>query len=183
MAYWFELKSYFDSVNIPFPILLLRNSAVLISEKQSKKLDRLNISDEELFLKQLDLINKKITEHSDLIIDFSEQRKQIDSHFEVLEKIATQTDKSFIGAVKAQKQKQLNGLDNLEKRLLKAERRKYKDLTERIKELQDEIFPNQSLQERNTNFSEHYLEYGADLIPAIKNALKPLDLEFTIIQL
>ena len=26
LAYWFQLKNYFDVVNIPFPILLLRNS-------------------------------------------------------------------------------------------------------------------------------------------------------------
>ncbi|MDC9721522.1 MAG: bacillithiol biosynthesis cysteine-adding enzyme BshC [Urechidicola sp.] len=183
LAYWFELKPYFESVDVPFPILLLRNSAVVITEKQSKTLKKLNISQDELFLKQQDLVNKKITEHSDLIIDFSEQRQQIDSHFEKLEEIATQTDKSFIGAVKAQKQKQLNGLDNLEKRLLKAERRKYKDLTARIKEVQDAIFPKQSLQERNTNFSELYLEYGEELIPKLKEALKPLDLEFTIIEM
>ncbi len=183
LAYWFEMKSFFEAVNVPFPILLLRNSAVLISEKQSKKLNKLNISVEELFLKQQELVNRKITEHSDVIIDFSIQRHQIDEHFEVLEKIAAQTDKSFIGAVKAQKQKQLNGLDNLEKRLLKAERRKYKDLTERIKELQNELFPKQSLQERNTNFSEHYLEYEDELIPKLKEALKPLDLEFTVIEL
>ncbi len=183
LAYWFELKSYFDEVKVPFPILLLRNSALVISEKQSKLLKKLSITLDELFLKQQDLVNKKITEHSDLIIDFSEQRQQIDSHFEMLEKIAAQTDKSFIGAVKAQKQKQLNGLDTLEKRLLKAERRKYKDLTKRIKQLQDEIFPKQSLQERNTNFSEHYLEYGEDLIPKLKEALKPLALEFTVIEM
>jgi len=183
LAYWFELKSYFDAVNIPFPMLLLRNSAVVITEKQSKQLDKLFITKEELFLKQQDLVNKKITEHSDVIIDFSEQRNQIDVHFETLEKIAAQTDKSFIGAVKAQKQKQLNGLDNLEKRLLKAERRKYNDLTERIKQVQDSIFPKQSLQERNTNFSELYLEYGADLIPKLKEALKPLALEFTIVEM
>lgn len=183
LAYWFELKDYFKAVNIPFPILLLRNSAVVISEKQSKILRKLSINLDELFLKQQDLVNKKITEHSDLIIDFSEQRQQIDSHFEKLEEIATQTDKSFIGAVKAQKQKQLNGLDNLEKRLLKAERRKYKDLTTRIKEIQDAVFPKQSLQERNTNFSELYLEYGEKLIPKLKEALKPLDLEFTIIEM
>ncbi len=183
LAYWFELKDYFKAVNIPFPILLLRNSAVVISEKQSKILKRLSINLDELFLKQQDLVNKKITEHSDLIIDFSEQRQQIDSHFEKLEEIATKTDKSFIGAVKAQKQKQLNGLDNLEKRLLKAERRKYKDLTARIKEIQDQIFPKQSLQERNTNFSELYLEYGEELIPKLKEALKPLDLKFTIIEM
>ena len=183
LAYWFELQSFFEKMEVPFPILLLRNSAVIIGDKQAEKMKKLNISSAELFLKQQALVNKKITEHSDVIIDFSEQRQQIDSHFEVLEGIAEKTDKSFIGAVNAQKQKQLNGLDNLEKRLLKAERRKYKDLPERIKQLQDEIFPKQSLQERNTNFSEHYLEYGEDLIPTLKAALKPLDLEFTIIEL
>ena len=67
--------------------------------------------------------------------------------------------------------------------MLKAERRKYKDLTTRIKEIQDAIFPKQSLQERNTNFSELYLEYGEELIPKLKEALKPLDLEFTIIKM
>ena len=66
--------------------------------------------------------------------------------------------------------------------MLKAERRKYADIARRIKELQNEIFPKQSLQERNTNFSEHYLEYGDALIPKLKEALNPLDLEFTIIQ-
>jgi bacillithiol biosynthesis cysteine-adding enzyme BshC len=182
LAYWFELKSYFEKVGIPFPILLLRNSAVLISEKQTKKMENLNITTKELFLDQQQLVNKKITEHSTVNVDFSEQRNQIDSYFKELEEIANHTDKSFIGAVKAQKVKQLKGLENLEKRLLKAERRKYADIARRIKELQNEIFPKQSLQERNTNFSEHYLEYGDALIPKLKEALNPLDLEFTIIQ-
>jgi bacillithiol biosynthesis cysteine-adding enzyme BshC len=181
LAYWFELKQYFEKVNIPFPILLLRNSALLISEKQSKKLNKLSISDEELFLKQHKLIDKKIEERSSLKIDFSKQRAQIDSHFEELQKIANQTDKSFIGAVDAQKKKQLKGLDNLEKRLLKAEKRVHEDIVNRITDLQDELFPKQSLQERNTNFSEFYLEYGEELIPKIKSVLKPLDLEFTVI--
>ena len=97
--------------------------------------------------------------------------------------MAKATDKSFIGAVKAQKKKQLKGLDNLEKRLLKAEKRVHQDLVNRIAELQDELFPKQSLQERNTNFSEFYLEYGDDLIPKLKSALKPLQGEFTIIRL
>lgn len=181
LAYWMELKGYFDKKNIPFPILLLRNSAVLISDKQSKKLDKLNISIEELFLKQDDLVNKKIKEISSLTIDFSEQRTQIEAHFSELEEMANHTDKSFVGAVKAQKKKQLNGLDALEKRLLKAEKRKHLEITDRIKLLQDEIFPMQSLQERNTNFSEFYMEYGKDLIPSIKVALQPLQGEFTII--
>ncbi|PHR72180.1 MAG: bacillithiol biosynthesis cysteine-adding enzyme BshC [Lutibacter sp.] len=183
LAYWLELKDYFEKVEVPFPVLLLRNSALLISEKQSKKMEKLNITPEELFLKQQELINKKVTEKSDVIIDFSEQRNQIDAHFKKMEKIASQTDKSFVGAVQAQKQKQLNGLNNLEKRLLKAERRVHKDLVDRIVLLQDELFPKKSLQERNTNFSEFYLEYGDELIPKLKEALQPLSGAFTIIEL
>ena len=182
LAYWLELKDYFEKVNVPFPILLLRNSALLISEKQSKKLEKLNISAKELFLKQQKLINKKVTEKSDVIIDFSDQRCLIDKHFKKMEKIANQTDKSFDGAVQAQKKKQLNGLNNLEKRLLKAERRVHKDLVDRIVLLQDELFPKKSLQERTTNFSEFYLEYGDQLIPTIKEALQPLQGEFTVIE-
>jgi hypothetical protein len=50
-------------------------------------------------------------------------------------------------------------------------------------QLQNELFPNQSLQERQTNFSEFYLENGEDLIPALINKLHPLEQHFEIIQL
>lgn len=183
LAYWFQLKRYFDEVNVPFPMLLLRNSALLMSSKQSKKLEKLSISDEELFLKQHDLVSKKVKEKSGVKIDFSEQRAILNQQFKKLQEIANQTDKSFIGAVNAQEKKQLKGLGNLEKRLLKAEKRVHVDLVTRITELQDALFPNQSLQERHTNFSEFYLEYGDELIPKIKSALKPLDGTFTVIEL
>lgn len=37
IAYWLELKGFFDAVNITFPILLVRNSVLLATEKQVKK--------------------------------------------------------------------------------------------------------------------------------------------------
>src|SRR5690606_33901904 len=33
LAYWLELKALFEEVKIPFPVLLLRNSVVLVSDK------------------------------------------------------------------------------------------------------------------------------------------------------
>ena len=183
LAYWFELKSYFNAVEVPFPILLLRDSVLIQSEKQAQQLDKLNICQEEIFLKQNDLIHKKVKEVSDFVIDFSKQKKILKDQFSELEKIAAQTDKSFIGAVKAQTKKQLNGLDNLEKRLLKAEKRKHHELASRIKKLQDELFPNQSLEERQRNFSEYYLEHGDELIKALKEHLDPLRQEFSIVTL
>jgi bacillithiol synthase len=49
--------------------------------------------------------------------------------------------------------------------------------------LQNELFPNQSLQERTANFSELYLEYGNTLIDELLREQKPLSQEFKIITL
>lgn len=183
LAYWLELKSYFDKVNIPFPILLLRNSAQILSEKQQKKLEKLGVSVEELFLKQNDLLAKKVLNNSNVKIDFSQQKEFLQKQFDDLRELATKTEESFVGAVNAQEQKQLKGLENLEKRWLRAEKRRQKDMVERITLLQNEILPNQSLEERQRNFSEFYLEYGSNFIQILKDNLHPLQLEFTILTL
>jgi bacillithiol biosynthesis cysteine-adding enzyme BshC len=183
MSYWLELKGYFEKVSIPFPILLLRNSVQVVSEKQSKKLEKLNISYEEMFLNQHALLSKKITENSEIKADFREKIQFLQNQFSDLKEVAKKTDISFENAVNAQERKQVKGLENLEKRLLKAEKRRQKDLVDRITALQDEILPNQSLEERQRNFSEHYLEYGSSFLSVLKGALVPLQLEFTIIEL
>ena len=185
IAYWLELKSNFEANNITFPILLVRNSVLLVTEKQASKLDKLNVSWEEIFLSQQSLSDKKTIEFSKFIIDFSEQKAILQKQFETLHEIAFQTDKSFTGAVKAQEKKQIKGLENLEKRLLKAERKNHAAKLERIFEIQNELFPNKSLQERNQNFSSFLNEIDNydSFLSKIANNLKPLEQKFTIITL
>jgi bacillithiol biosynthesis cysteine-adding enzyme BshC len=181
LAYWMQLKQYFNNVNIPFPILLLRNSVLLLTEKQRKKMAALNISEAEIFLQQNDLIKNKVKEISDLSLDFSDQQMDLQKMFDHLKILARKTDKSFTGAVLAQEKKQLNGLKNLEKRLLKAQKRKYKETVDRITLLQNELFPKGSLQERQMNFSDFYEFQGEGLIEILLDALEPLKLEFDLI--
>jgi len=178
IAYWLELKSFFAVAKITFPILLLRNSVVLATEKQAKKADKLDLDWTDLFSKQVHLVNNRTSKLSEFPIDLATLKEQLQQQFESLYAIAHQTDNSFMGAVKAQETKQMKGLANLEKRLLKAQKRKLSAVLERITDLQNELFPNQSLQERQTNFSEFYLEYGENLIPRLIEQLKPLDHTF-----
>jgi len=183
LAYWLELKSFFESQNVTFPILLLRNSVLLATEKQAKKADKLQLTWRDLFLNQQDLINQKIQMLSDFTIDFSAQKEELKKQFEALYKMAQATDKTFLGAVKAQEAKQTKGLENLEKRLLKAEKRVHQDQLNRILSLQNELFPNISLQERKLNFSEFYVEFGEELIEKLLNKLNPLEDEFKVLVL
>jgi bacillithiol synthase len=183
LAYWLELKTTFDLHQITFPILLLRNSVVLANKKQAQKLEKLQLDWEDLFLKQQELMNRQTTNLSEFPIDFSQQKIFLKKQFEDLYFIAAKTDKSFIGAVKAQEKKQINGLENLEKRLLKAQKRKYSTEIAEIVKLQNELFPNQSLQERQENFSKFYLDYGFGFIEILMEELQALEQHFRVVVL
>jgi uncharacterized protein YllA (UPF0747 family) len=183
LAYWFELKANFEANNVTFPMLLLRNSVLLATEKQATKADKLDLTWKDLFSNQKDLVNNQTKKKTAFEIDFSSQKEQLSKQFDYLHQLATQTDKSFIGAVKAQETKQLKGLENLESRLLKAQKRKLSEELNRIISLQNELFPNQSLQERQLNFSEFYIEFGDFLLEKILKELKPLENEFSILDL
>ena len=181
IAYWLELKSFFDAVKVTFPMLLVRNSVLLTTEKQAKKADQLNLSWKDLFTKQENLVNTITHKISTFPIDLTPQKDILKTQFQYLYELADQTDKSFSGAVKAQEIKQTKGLENLEKRLLKAQKRKLHNQLQRVIDLQCELFPNNSLQERQTNFSEFYLEKGEELVPLLLENLKPLEMNFNII--
>ncbi|MDA8686025.1 bacillithiol biosynthesis cysteine-adding enzyme BshC [Robiginitalea sp.] len=181
IAYWLELKSYFEGSGVPFPILLLRNSAVLRSQKQRTKAEGLGVGIRELFLEQNLLVNKKIREISNIDINLDPQRNQLKSQFQHLYTLAAETDASFLGAVQAQEKKQLKGLDNLEQRLLLAQKRKLKDQVARLIALHNDLFPGGSLQERKCNFAEFYLETGPLWIEQLGECFDPLGLEFSVI--
>jgi len=183
LAYWFQLKEYFESVRVTFPILLLRNSVLLFPKNLSKKLKKLNETMESLFLSPYELEKKHAHQLSENIIDFKPQREFLKKQFQDLYEIAKKTDPSFLGAVGAQEKKQLNGLDKLEKRLLRAEKRRLADEINRLTMLQGQLFPKESLQERTINFSELYLDFGEQLFKRLKDELEPLCHEFTLMEL
>lgn len=183
IAYWLELKSNFEAFKVTFPVLLVRNSVLLAYQKQVNKADALALTWSDLFSKQDYLINKKTQELSAFNLDFSEQKQFLREQFAQLNTIAAKTDASFSGAVKAQEAKQLKGLEHLEKRLLKAEKKIHQSQMQRITQLQNELFPNESLQERKNNFSEFYLTEGEALTTKIINSLNPLSSVFSIIYL
>ena len=83
--------------------------------------------------------------------------------------------------VKAQEKKQLKGLEQLEKRLLKAQKKKYKEQLERILSLRISLFPKESLQERVDNFSEYMIHTQGLLIEMLIKHLNPFDFRFVIL--
>ncbi|MCY4161210.1 MAG: bacillithiol biosynthesis cysteine-adding enzyme BshC [Flavobacteriaceae bacterium] len=183
VAYWLQLIDYFKNQNMVFPKLVLRNSALLITDKQSKKLHQFKLGDSDLFLHRNILINKHIRAISNIDLSLEELKKQLENQFSFLNELVMQTDKSFHGAVQAQKKKQLKGIKKLEKRLLKAQRRKLESHVKRLTLLHEELFPGELLQERKVNFSQFFLLYGFEFIDQLMDSFDPLGKKWTILRL
>ncbi|MDA0984308.1 MAG: bacillithiol biosynthesis cysteine-adding enzyme BshC [Bacteroidetes bacterium] len=182
LAYWFQLKSTFTHFKLPFPILLLRNSALLYSEKVGRKIAKLNLETADLFMSRNSLLNKKVRQISNIDLDLTPLKEQLKKQFEYLNTLVAQTDASFKGAVEAQQAKQFKGIDFLERRLLKAQKRVLKDEVERLVYLHEQLFPNDSLQERTLNFTTFYIDLGKDFIPELIDALDPLNPDFVLLE-
>lgn len=181
IAYWLQLKDLFYVLKLPFPILSLRNSAVLVNQKQLKKIKKLSLTPKDFFLKEEILETLIVQKYSKISVDFTSEKKFLKEQFEKLYLIAQQTDYSFYNAVKAQEIKQLKGLENLEKRLIKAQKRKMTDLIHRSQILKNELFPKNSLQERVAHFSEFETYSDINLIEKLISIFDPFDYSFNII--
>ncbi len=178
LAYWLQLSEVFEAFDLPMPMLKLRSSVLLISDKQQQKLNKLDISIADLFLQTNELINHRVRQISNIDIDLSEFKAHLNQQFGALYDLAKQTDASFLGAVEAQEKKQKKGIDLLEKRLLKAQRIKLVDHINRLTELQQQLFPMGDLQERRVNFADFILQYGDDFIPFLIKHIDPHEKDF-----
>ena len=183
IAYWLQLKSFFNYKDLTFPILVVRNSVLLVSNKILNKCKKLDIRISDLFLNNHELSKFYLTKISELKIDLTELKETVKSNFIKLHELSLKTDKSFLGALKAQEKKQLNGLNNLEKKLFKAQKKKYNEKLERLILIKEELFPNNSLQERQINFSEFYRNHGDEFIDVLIDNLNPFDNKFLVISL
>ena len=182
VAYWLQLKGYFEKEGLPFPIIFLRNGAMVHDSKQSKKAGKLSLRMEDLLLDKAS-INEKVTRSSsDIKINFEPQKKHLKQQFKDLYQIAEKTDASFRSAVAAQERKQVKGLEHLEKRLLRAEKKKRKDLLKRAHRLKTELYPEGNLQERELNFLEFYQYSGKGFIHQLVDEFNAFDNTFYIIE-
>ena len=183
LAYWMQLSSTFKKFEVPFPLLGLRDMCLLSELKVSQKLQKWGGNYSDLFLSEFDLRRKYAHKFSSFSLDFSSTRQLLHLEFDKLEVLAKKTDASFEGALKAQRQKQLKGLQVLEKRLEKAQMKQLIQQIDAVVAVQKQLFPNGNLQERSLNFSEFYSCYGKGFLQVLKANLNPLKQHFKVIEL
>lgn len=182
LAYWLQLKGVFDHFKVTFPILLPRNLGLLVTESLKKRLDKLNVSVEELYQDDVKLRKAFVDKHSENSLDLETEVSALEQVFaDILEK-AERIDPTLKGAIEAEKVKTVKGLGNLEARLKKAEERKFDTSIQQLLTVKDKLFPGGSQQERKDNFLNYALN-DPQFLDKLFAAFDPLDFRFNVIYL
>ena len=181
VAYWAQLKDCFATNALTYPMVYLRNSISLIPAKVISKLRRINLEISDLFLPMDELSRRYVARNSGLEIDFSAQITHLKKQFEQLYLMAKQTDASFMGAVGAQEKKQIKGLERLQQRLMRAEKRKHAQDIQRLAKMREWLYPEGTLQERKENMSWGLTQMGPEFLALLKNHIDPSDHRFTLL--
>jgi bacillithiol biosynthesis cysteine-adding enzyme BshC len=181
VVYWLELKSNFEYYKVDFPILILRNSGLVVRKESATKIKRMELSPADIFKPTDILKNSWIKKHSEHNLSLQTEWTELTSIFDHLKLRAAKIDPTLGPSTEAVQARLKKAIDNLEKKLVKAEKSNYHTRLEQIEQIKAELFPGNSLQERNENFGLLYVKWGQSFIDELIRNFEPLDFEFAVL--
>ncbi len=181
IAYWLERKSQFAYFGINFPMLVRRNSALWIDKNTGKRLDKLQLRIENLLEETETLIKQYVQEHSGAELSLAEEKAKLQDIFQSIGQKASQIDPTLEKAVLAEAAKQIKAAEQLEDRLMRAEKQRHEVEINQLRTLREKLFPGNGMQERYDNFLPYFLAYGWDFFKILKENLHPLEAGLVII--
>jgi bacillithiol synthase len=84
--------------------------------------------------------------------------------------------------VEALQAKTLKNIDTLEKKMIKAEIKKFEAQQRQIQKIKENLFPMGELQERVENFMPYYAKWGREFLKMIWDNSLTLEQQFTVLE-
>lgn len=182
IAYWLELKKVFEAVNVPFPVLVLRNSFLIAEKNHSTTVKKLGFAINDLFNTEQDLLNELVKRESSLQLKLDKEKRMLQEFYTDLKATSGAIDNTLVKHTEALHKKALDKLEALEKKMLRAEKRKFEAQQRQLHKLKEQLFPHNSLQERIENFMPFYAKWGKGFIETVYRNSLALEQQFVLLE-
>jgi bacillithiol biosynthesis cysteine-adding enzyme BshC len=179
-VYWLQLKNVFDHFKIPFPMLMPRNFGLVVDHTTHRKLEKTGLDLIHFFEEKNYLFNHWTLKNSKKDLTVGEERNTIREIYNRLIQRAEAVDKTLGPFTAAEATRVMNGLEKIERKLLRAEKRNHTDKLRQIEAVKDAMFPNGGLQERVDNFLNFY-QHDKDFIRKLTDSFDPFDYQFNVL--
>lgn len=180
VAYWLQLKSTFDKNKISFPVVMLRNSALILSSKAKQKMQQIDLNLSELFVDRNTLVKEKILSKSDKNLELGDFVKDLQQLYDNIEFRASMVDSTLKFPVRGAANKAENMLLKIQKKMIRAEKKNQDVQIQKLEYVLKEAFPQLTFQERLQNFSFFYSELGPVFLKQLLMHLDPLNPDLNV---
>lgn len=182
LVYWLELKGVFDHYKVTYPVLILRNSGLIMSHETAAKIDKIGLRPAEIFKATDTLKTDWIRNNSQHDLSLNDEWREMQHIFDKIRLRSCKIDETLSASASAVQTRLKHAMDNLEKKLIRAEKRNYSTRLEQIDHIKADLFPNNSLQERTQNFGLCYVKWGQPFIDELIRNFEPLEFKFTVLK-
>jgi len=171
----------FEAVAVPYPVLVVRNSFLLVDQKSNELIKKLNLTTGDLFTPEFELMNELVKRQSSHRLSLDEEKAVLNELYKKIGAVAGVIDKTLEPHTEALLKNALDKIDALEKKIIKAEKRRFEAQQRQVRKLKEQLFPHDNLQERVENFMLLYAKGGRSFIETIYTHSKGLEQEFGVI--
>jgi bacillithiol synthase len=181
-AYWLELKALFNHYHVPYPVLILRNSFLLVKKSWTSRIEKAGLTMDDVFKPEEELMKDYVLLHSTRQLNLDKEIIELRGFYESIKNISGAVDKTLEQHVEKLETQGLQKLEELEKKILRAEKKNHEEVRRKIHEIREGLFPLENLQERIENFIPWYAEYGQSFIDLILHHSLALEQKFVILE-
>ena len=178
VVYWLSFRKFFEKYDGEFPVIVPRDSVLIISSKSSKTLDKYGLDIQDIFNGKNNTEKKSLGVLVDEDKNFSSEIKKIREQFNLIASKYKSVDKTMSPHVLANSKKTEKMLIQVEKRFIKSQKDLNKILVDRVGDLFHECFPEGTPQERKDNIMSFF---NSTFIEDLVRILDPMELKFKII--
>ncbi len=174
LAYWMQLKKAFESYEVFYPVLVLRDSWLWLGKRTTKDMDQLKINADDLLKSDIKQLEKTFYERNELNHPSEAFIDQIIDSLSGIKDSLQGLPVPLITQTLKQSGEQINQLKKTRKEIRKTLEEQNAKLLEKVRKIYDTVYPEGQLQERYANFIPYYLQYGDAWIDTLIEQADPL---------
>ncbi len=156
VAYWMQFKTLFEHYEVPFPVIVLRQSVQWIDAPAAALLEKTELDEKALFEDAEILLREYTKTHATEGLSLDSARREIAAQLAPVLSHAAVLDKSLQAYGEAQQLRAQKLIDHIEQKIFRAEKKKHGVWHERVLRLQEKLLLHKGLQERKVTFLDFY---------------------------
>lgn len=181
IAYWLERWAQFRHFGVHYPMLIRRNSAMILDKTTQERIEKWGFDWTSIFESEEDLIKKFIAQNTATDLSLEAERMKMSAVWDEILSKSIAADPNLEKTILAEKVKWEKSMENIEDKLLRAEKRRHETVLGQIKQTKEKLFPNKGLQERHDSFIPFYLKHGKEGIAFLIAHFYPFDTSFFVL--